>query len=549
MKGHNRGLCAAFSTLIILPTGAPPAAEGSELVNKKASRSDRRRLLLLTTVFIIAISGLAYELVAGTVATYLIGQSITQFSFATGWFLAAMGLGSYLSRYVRFRLIENLIYVQIFLSVLGGFSAAILFLLFAVSDTLYPVFMALALFIGSAVGFEIPIILRLVHRHRILSLAVSEVLAWDYLGALGASLLFPLVLLPNLGMIRTSLFFGLMNLAAAWIIFTLIEERRRRVLAVLITASVLLGSGFIFSGGFTRWVEGMMYQDPVVHAETTDYQRIVMTRWRGDLRLYLDGNLQFSSRDEARYHETLTHIPVALRGSIPENVLVLGAGDGIVIRELLKYHEVEKITLVELDRRMIELFKRHPALRRLTADALYSDKLEVIIGDAFKYAREAADENRKEFDLIIADLPDPNSYSLGKLYTVMFYRNLFRHLAPGGSFVTQATSPLFAPDAYFSIKKTIEEALRISGREQNVVPFHVYLPSFGDWGFLYTGPQPARKKIKLLTPDLRFLNNDIGPALFSFGADMKPLAEPVINRLNGQKLVGRYERAWRNWYN
>lgn len=512
---------------------------------------DRRRLLLLVTVLIISTSGLSYELIAGTMATYLLGQSVTQFSFAMGWFMAAMGLGSYLTRYVENRLFDSLLKVQIVLALAGGFSAFFMFLAFAQTDNLYPYFFSISLIIGGAVGFEIPLILRIIGKYRILSLAVSEVFTYDYIGALFASLIFPLLILPYMGLVRASLFFGLFNCLAGLIIFKLSPEKKQvqRWRLPLIAVVLILLVGFIFSGNLTRWVEDILYQDPVVFSKETKYQRIVITKWRDDIRLFLNGNLQFSTRDEARYHETLVHVPISKMAEIPKSVLLLGGGDGLAVRELLKYPQIEKIIMIDLDGELVSLFKDHPQLHKVNNQSLQSAKLTIYNEDAFQWLKN--NKNLPPFDLIIADLPDPNSYSLGKLYSVSFYLHLLEHLSSIGMFVTQATSATYSPAAYWCIKSTIEESLRIKRgyylNEWTIQPFHTYIPSFGDWGFILASKNFSQQVERKL-PSTRFLTRALIDSLFVFSKDIEQKQTKQINHLDNQILVRIYANSWHNWY-
>lgn len=509
---------------------------------------ERKRILLLITVLIVSTSGIAYELIAGTMATYLIGQSVTQFSFATGWFMAAMGLGSYLSRFTKDKLFAVLINVQILLSIVGGFSAVILFFAFAYTDTLYPFFLVLALIIGTGVGFEIPIILRIIGEHKILSIAVSDVFTFDYIGALFASIAFPLFLLPYIGLIRSSILFGMMNLLAALIVFAIIKEVISNKQKVLLAISiVLLFAGFFGSEVLTKWIEEALYQDPIVLTKETKYQRIVITKWKDDLRLYLNGNLQFSTRDEFRYHESLVHVPISLMKKDPASVLILGGGDGMALREVWKYPSVQSATLIDLDDGMIALFKNNKNLNRFNKKSLSSTKLEIVNDDAFQWLKDSS--NTKKYDLIIADLPDPNSYSLGKLYTVSFYIEALKHLSPDGIFITQATSSTFAPEVFWCIKATIDFSLKKLNRANwNTLPYHAYIPSFGDWGFIIAGESISTEGMRDLTIPVRYLNKQTIPSLFVFSQDILPEKEIPINQLNDQILVNIYANTYHKWY-
>lgn len=481
-------------------------------------------------------------------ATYLIGSSVTQFSFATGWFLAAMGVGSYLSRNTKTGLTETFVRIQLILALVGGFSAALMFLAFAWTDTVYPVFLIVALVIGSGIGFEIPLLLRLASRFQILKVAVSDILTYDYLGALIASIIFPLIFLPKLGLIRSSLFFGGINIFAAWLIWNQFKGTKRKRYGILLSAvSIILVIGFLGAESLTGWIEAMLYQDPIIYAKQTKYQRIVITRWKDDLRLYLDGDLQFSSRDEARYHESLVHIPVSLMKREPKQVLVMGGGDGMALRELLKYRSIEMIQLVDLDDEITQLFSEKQILTKINHGSLKSPRVQVINADAFQYLKNKKNEDM--YDLILIDFPDPNNASTGKLYTVAFYLYVIKHLSSEGAVVTQATSTVFSPDAFWSINRTMEEAFRLAGKISNSTPYHVYLPSFGDWGFVLMGEGllPVNE-IKPISVATNFLNRETQRTLFAFPGDFGPVHEPVINRLNEQKLLELYEKSWDRWY-
>ncbi|MCP5496026.1 MAG: polyamine aminopropyltransferase [Leptospiraceae bacterium] len=510
-----------------------------------------QRLLLLSVVVIISVSGLSYELVAGTMATYLLGQSVTQFSFATGWFLAAMGFGSYLSRFVKKNIYYFLFNIQILIAIIGGFSAGIMFFSFAATDTLYPIFIVLAFIIGSGIGLEIPILLRLMRHYKILSVAVSDVFTFDYIGALFASVLFPLAILPFLGLVRASIFFGFLNLIAAGLILTFVPKTKRSYFySVLSLSFVLLVVGFIGAEKVTNWMENLLYQDAIVYSSNSKYQRIVITKWKDDTRLYLDGNVQFSTVDEAMYHEPIVHIPISFLKDKPKTALVLGGGDGLVIRELLKYESIETITLVELDPAIIDLFKNHPVLKQIPQNSLNSPKVNIVIADAFNWLKNK--ENKTKFDFIVADLPDPNSHSLGKLYTIAFYLYVYRHLENNGIFVTQSTSPTFAPDAYYCIQDTIKNATEIFEKSQTgweVYSYHLYIPSFGDWGFHITGKNILSLKEKNeISVETEYLTDELAGSFFAFPKNARKDGEISINNLNNQILVKLYSRSWPRWY-
>jgi spermidine synthase len=268
----------------------------------------------------------------------------------------------------------------------------------------------------------------------------------------------------------------------------------------------------------------------VIYAQSTPYQRIVVTRWKDDLRLWLNGNLQFSSRDEQRYHEALVHPGLA---SLPwaKRVLILGGGDGMAAREVLKYPNVQSVTLVDLDQGMTDLFSTSEELTRLNQGSLTNPRLKVVNSDAGKWL----EDTNEIFDFVIADFPDPSNYSLGKLYTVSFYRLLKRHLAENGLAVVQSTSPYHGRHAFWSVDASLREA------GFHTWPYHALVPSFGEWGFILAGKDfRMPEKIPVATT---FLTPEVMQSLFLFPPDMARI-EVEPNRLNNQPLVRYFEEDW-----
>jgi spermidine synthase len=490
---------------------------------------------LLVSVLLIAACGLIYELVAGALASYLLGDSVTQFSTVIGTYLFAMGIGSWLSRFVVRGVASRFVMVEIMVGVVGGFSSAVLFLAFAYTDSFRLLLYFLVVVVGILVGLEIPLLMRLLRDRFEFKDVVSNVLTFDYLGALGASVLFPLVLVPRLGLVRAPMLFGAVNvLVALWTTEVLRASlgARRLLQGLCVVALALLVAGMVWANTILELSEANLYSDDIVLAKTTPYQRIVLTAWKDDLRLFLNSNLQFSSRDEYRYHEALVHPGLA---AVPDarRVLILGGGDGLALREVLRYPSVERVVLVDLDPEMTRLFSTHVDLRRLNEGSLTDPRVQVVNADAFVWLPSGTDL----FDFAIVDFPDPSSFSLGKLYTTTFYRMLTKRLRPDALFVVQATSPLFARQSYWCIVSTVEQ----SGL--SAAPYHVYVPSFGEWGFVLAGhgaiPGPAA-----LPAHLRFLTSALLPELFTFPQDMSRVpVEP--NRLNTQALVRYYEDEWR----
>jgi len=492
--------------------------------------------VLFISVFLIAACGLIYELIAGTLASYLLGDSVLQFSTVIGSYLFAMGIGSYLSRFLRRGLVARFVSIELMVGLVGGFSSSVLFLAFAYTQAFRFVLYAVVILVGTLVGLEIPLLMRILKDRFEFRELVSRVLTFDYLGALGASLLFPILLVPKLGLVRSALVFGMLNAAVAlWSTFLFREELGAGPMlraSCIATLAVLLG-GMFFADRISSAADNNLYADEVIFSRTTRYQRIVLTRWKDDLRLFLNSHLQFSSRDEYRYHEALVHPGLAaLPGA--RRALVLGGGDGLAVRELLKYPSLQSITLTDLDPEMTGLFSTHPVLSALNGHSLTAPRVRVINADAFPWLDSVSDS----YDFIVVDFPDPTSYSLGKLYTTAFYRLLKKHLSVGGLAVVQSTSPLFARQSYWCIAETLKQA------GFQTYPYHVYVPSFGEWGFVIAGfgaYEPPRE----LPAGLRFLSLRNVADLFVFPNDMLPVTvEP--NRLNDQILVRYYEREWKD---
>jgi spermidine synthase len=493
-------------------------------------------ILLFISVLLVAASGLIYELVAGTLASYLVGDSVFQFSTIIGTYLFAMGIGSALSRYIHRGLVHRFVWIELLLGVVGGFSSALLMLAFAFTQGFELILYALVIVMGVLVGLEIPLLMRIVRDRYHFRDVIAHVLTFDYLGALGASLLFPILLVPRLGLVRSAMLFGLINAAVAlWSTFLFANQltRTRSLRIACLVVLCGLGAGIAEARRITATAEDNIYADEIIFARDTRYQHLVLTRFKDDLRLFLNSHLQFSSRDEYRYHEALVH-PGLAAVPAPRRVLVLGGGDGLAVREILKYPQVETITLVDLDPEMTKLFSSHPVLTKLNNKSLLSLRVHVINADAFPWV----DSNTDSFDFIVVDFPDPTNYSLGKLYTVAFYRAVARHLSAQGFVVVQSTSPMFARDSFWCIVQTLKQA----GLQTH--PYHVYVPSFGEWGFVLAGTREYSLPAAFPT-GLRFVTKEGLPSLFQFPPDMSPLPMPA-NELNNQVLVRTYENDWKD---
>jgi spermidine synthase len=480
-----------------------------------------------------------YELVAGTLASYVLGDSVTQFSTVIGVYLSALGLGSYLSKYVQRGLARRFVEIELAVSLCGGACAPVLFLSFAYLPHFFrPVLYGLVLLIGTLVGLEIPLVLRILRESVDFKELVAKVLTFDYLGALVASLLFPIFLVPRLGLVRTSLLFGLASAAtglwSTWLFAPLlgpVRGLRLKAVAVMLTLTV----GFAYAERLTDLSEEGLYTDTVVLAKSTPYQRIVITRSHSGFQLFLNGNLQFSSMDEYRYHEALVHPALALRPHA-RRVLILGGGDGLAAREVLKHASVQEVVLVDLDPEMTRLAVENPLLSELNQGALGHPKVRIVNEDAHVWLQQPG---AGLFDAAFVDFPDPHNFSLGKLYSRHFYGLLRRRLDPSAVVAVQSTSPLMARRSFWCINRTMEAAGFV------VRPYHALVPSFGEWGFALGALAPFEVP-RHAPPGLRYLDDPTLASLFVLGPDMAELSTE-INRLDNQVLVRYYEDEWRRW--
>jgi len=497
--------------------------------------NNRLPVLLLISVFVVATCGLIYELIAGTLASYLLGDSVTQFSTIIGVYLFSMGIGSWLSRYFEKNILSWFIQIEILVGIVGGTSSTLLFLLFENIASFRTLLYGLVSLTGILVGLEIPLLMRILQNRFEFKDLVSKVFTFDYIGALLASLIFPLVLIPYLGLVKTAYLFGILNVAVALIVCT---NFKREIPAAkyLQTASILsmlgLVLGFAYAETITGFSESMNYSDTIIYSKSTSYQRIILTKKGKVLRLFLNGNLQFSSDDEYRYHEALVHPGLQ---ALPQakHILVMGGGDGLAAREILKYPQVETITLVDLDKGMTSLFQNNSMLVALNHSSLLSPKVKIINADAFSWVRQ----QKKKFDFIVVDFPDPSNYSVGKLYTNSFYGLIKGLLAPNGIIVVQSTSPYVAPKSFWTVNKTLESV------GFHTVPYHNYVPSFGEWGYIMAMEKPYYKKPSDFSPQLRFISRGTLDQMFYFPKDMARV-ETEVNKLNNQVLVKYFEDEW-----
>ena len=480
-----------------------------------------KSLALKASLFATGCAGIVAEFVLSTLATYLIGDAIFQWTIVMSLMLFAMGLGSRLSRFFTGQLLEVFILAEFLLSILCASSAETAYGLAAFTKYTALIIYTQAFMIGCLIGLEIPLVTRLNDEYEELRANIAGVMEKDYFGALLGGLVFAFIALPYLGMTYTPIILGSINFLVAsfllWRFYALVRKKKTMMACffftfLFLTAIALLAEPII------RFGEQKKYKDKVIYAKQTTYQKIVMTRWKSYYWLFINGQEQFSTYDEDRYHEPLVHPAVKIaRGS--GKILILGGGDGLALREVLKHANVSSVTLVDMDPVMTEIGKTHPVLVTVNKGALNDPRVTIVNQDASDFLKNDA----KLYSVVIIDLPDPDSIDLMHVYSENFYGMVKNHLEKYGVMVTQAGSPLFSKKAFWCIMKTV----RKSGF--SILPYHNQIPTMGEWGWVLGVKDSVidEQELKTLSMNLhfedietRFINNDAMVSMVHFGKDI-----------------------------
>lgn len=430
------------------------------------------RGLVLVSVFICAACGLVYELELVALASYLVGDSVTQASVVLSVMVFAMGVGSLLAKRLHGHAALAFGAIETLLALVGGGSAMALYAAFAWFGEARVPMVAVSLAIGVLIGAEMPLLMTLIQRIRTQSpgVAVADLFAADYVGALLGGLTFPFLLLPFFGQLTGVLLTGAVNVVAGGVVVLWLFRRdltvrgRRALLAANGVVLLLLLLGAVFVAPFERAARQAVYGADVRVAVRSDVQEIVLTGDSHGLRLFLDGRLRVSSADEARYHESLVH--PAMAGEGPRaRVLIFGGGDGLALREVLKYRDVRSVTVVELDPKVVELARSDPGLRRLNGGAFRDPRVRVVTADAFSWlrGRGAAGSGPPgsgagggaEYDVILSALPDPGISENTKLYSQEFYGLAARSLSERGRIVVHAGALSVGSRDFWTVESTM----------------------------------------------------------------------------------------------
>lgn len=519
--------------------------EAGDDSDREAPLTKRQTAIMMFSVMVVALCGIVYELIIAAVSSYLLGNSVYQFSMTIGFFMFAMGIGSYISKWFQSDLVATFINVEIAVALIGGFCSSLLFLMFPYTSMYRPVMFGLIILIGTCVGLEIPLLARILSRSTEWKESIANVLSLDYLGALAGSVAFPLLMLPTLGLFQSSFVIGLLNVGVAifsiFIFGSSISGMRGRLIASLVVLALLVG-GLVTSESLTKFAESKLYADKIIYSKQTPYQRIVVTRnaRNSGVRLYLDKHIQFASVDEYRYHEALVHPVMSIEGARDE-VLILGGGDGLAVREVLKYEDVKRITIVDIDPAITELCSTFAPIVRLNKGSLDSDKVNVVNADAFSHLLDYAGRDPEKFprfDRVIIDLPDPHNEVLDKLYSKEFYLIIRNCMSPDGHMVSQCSSPFFAREVFWCINRTMEEA------SFGVTPYRIPMVSFGIWGFnLCSADGAPVTSVPIEDSMCRYLTDKIFYDCQQFGKDIGRLDNSPVNLTFEPRLYSLYVKS------
>ncbi len=496
----------------------------------------KKKVLLIFSVFFAGLCSIVYELLISTTVSYFLGDSIKQFSLTIGVYLFSMGVGAYFSKFVHKDILRFFIGVEYLLGLVGGLAVPILYFLFVTVDHTTLQFFSLGLvgIIGFLTGMEVPL-LTFAFSQKDFKEGLSTILSLDYVGGLVATLIFPFILLPVLGLFYSSLVFGLINVVVGLVLAVSLSEIPGSYKYYGMGISVVLVILVLNTGWFLKVWDEKIFKDPITVNLQTPYQWIVFTQKGEDTRLFLNRVIQFSSLDEYRYHESLIHTPVSTQKA-PKTVLVLGGGENLASRELLKHASIQQIDVVDIDSMMFHLSRHYKDLIRLNANAANHPKVHLIQQDAFAYLSQTD----KTYDLIIADLPDPSNEALARLYSRQFFILIRNVLNKNGCFVTQAGEIYLSNTVYSCIFNTIKDVFPV------VSTYHAYVPSFGDWGFVLGSNHAMHFDTHTLPANLKFLTDTQFQFSFNLPKDIS-IRKTHINTLNSPVILDYYLSDWEKW--
>ena len=549
------------------------------------NKTKKNSWILYASMFVMGGCGLAYEYTFSKLSTDLLGNSSRQWALIIGIMMFFMGIGADLQKKAKNNLIGKFIGTEIILGVVGSFGPIIFLYSFGAFREYFILIQYFFIcLMGLLIGFEIPLLARINEKYASqLSVNLGNILKMDYFGSMVGALIW-IFILPKFFTITEGAFvLGIVTLLTAAISLyffrDLIQNFKKFVVFVIVSFS-LVCFGYTQAIHWTVYSEQQLYRDRIIFSQTTDYQHIVLTQaTSGEIACYINGHLQFNSVDEHIYHENLVH-PVMSIASRRDNVLVLGGGDGMAVREILKYKDVKQVTLVDIDPVMTSLARKNSIFVKLNNNSLNHAKVKIIENNmlvpGMKEDLYIQNQNKPlkdrigkvaelniinldavsfmelvqgQYDVIIIDFPDPNSIELAKLYSQQFYQLVSKKLTPQGLLVQQSTSPIHAKEAFLCVGRTMKS----SGLE--AIPIHDNVPSFGEWGWWIAGreQQYSEKKLRQsiesvveLYPSTDYLTIDLIKASLSFGKKQFETKEIDINTISSSRIYDYYLKAWRD---
>jgi len=531
--------------------------------------------------FVMGGCGLAYEYTFSKVSSDLLGNSVYQWAIVIGIMMFCMGIGAdFQKRIGDNALVDRFVFVEVILGITAGSGPLVLLWVFGASRDHFLVFQyGLTAFTGFLIGMEIPLLSRLNQQYApLLKANLAGILRMDYTGAFFGALVWVFVLPRFFSIISTGFVLGIINNVAAFFCFFMLWKRSRRpgiAMGALSVSTLGLIYLFAMAPDYQFRAEQKLFRNKLIYSETTPYQHIALTEGKsGEIQCYINGNLQFSERDEFIYHELLVH-PAMLSHGNAKRVLILGGGDGLAAREVLKYPQVSEIVLVDIDPSMTKLAQTHPRLVALNKGALLQTKLTIQPDTVLLHSEQRVLEKNRAarpfsyygdslamvrvrnidalaylqrpnglFDVVIIDFPDPNVPELAALYSVEFFQLLKKKLLPNATVAIQASSPVYTHTAFSCVGATLKEA------GFSIRPYHDNVPSFGEWGFWMGSLVPGAMLASKLPETLktRYLTAEVLRAAFVFSPFLAPdttvsattLMNGSITRLYREEIL-RYE--------
>jgi len=561
------------------------------MINKSTKNSHLLDdILLIVTMATLAGCGLIYEYLLSHYAGRVLGVMESTIYTMIGLMIVAMGLGAFAARKIKCAF-NGFVYLELIIAFLGCTSILIIGGLIAITQT-FPHLIAdmfslppdmlpqgglfkqlsflaynspyfFGLLLGFFIGMEIPLIARIreqIHQQHLAN-NLGTIYGADYIGAgIGAAIW--VLLLLSIDITKASALTAALNLIAGsfFIIryWQHLQWRKTFVsLHLLFTLVVILV--FNFGNQWINQMNSLLYLDKVVHTQKTRYQQLTFTERHMGLgqnniiNFYLNGRLQFSSIDEHIYHDYLV-APVLAGSARHDKILIIGGGDGLALRDVLKYNP-KSVTLIDLDADLIDIFQHTSnhlprrlaqQIAQLNQNSLQDKRVNIIRADAFIAINDLL-KSSQVFDAIIIDLPDPSHPDLNKLYSVNFYARLKQLLSGDGLIAIQSTSPYHAKNSFISIGKTVAAADFI-----HVQQYHDNVPSFGEWGWTIaakSGASPLTRLNNLTSLPIKhsWLNLPLLKSAFVFPNNFYDDKENIpINILGSHTIYQLHQEAWKD---